>query len=201
MEAVYDKIGKMDLAAKLAIWLGVQAIIGVVYFFGFYKDISDQKGKLEREISEEKNNLKEAENRLQEFRSAKARVQKLKDLNKRLARSLPEESLIPLGEIHKRAEASGVQLAAITRQEEELTSVYARIPISLAVKGTYHSVMEFFWKLGQMDRIVKISNIKIDRPVRREGEVTVDVTCQAATFRYLAEGSGERGSRGGRKGR
>ncbi len=201
MEAVYDKIGKMDLAAKLAIWLGVQAIIGLVYFFGFYKDISDQKGQLERAISEENNNLKAAESRYKEYKSIKARVQKLQDLNKRLARSLPEESLIPLGEIHKRAEASGVQLAAITRQEEEMTSVYARIPISITVRGTYHSVMDFFWKLGQMDRIVKISNIKIDRPTRRDGEVFVEVSCQAATFRYLAAEDRDRGSGGARRGR
>lgn len=186
MEALYDKLGKMEIATKLAIVLGVLAVIGVGYFFGFYKDISDQRGRLEGAISVEKKKLRDAEKKLKRYRRIKKQVKKLKHLNKRLARSLPEESQIPLGEIHKRAEAAGVQIATVTRKEEEKTSVYARIPIELVIRGTYHRVMEFFWKLGQMDRIVKISNIKIVNPVRKEGDVRVEVSCEAATFRYLS---------------
>lgn len=199
MEALYDKIGKMEIATKLAIWLGVQAIVGATYFFGFYKDISDQRGRLESEMAVEKKNLKEAEKKLAAYRAIKNKVDKLKHLNERLARSLPEESHIPLGEIHKRAEAAGVQLSTVTRKEEEETSVYARIPIAIVVKGSYHRVMEFFWKLGQMDRIVKISNIKIAKPMRKEGDVIVEVSCEAATFRYLAKGGRSKKGKGSRR--
>jgi len=42
MEAIFDRIGRLELATKLAILLGVLAVMGVGYFFGFYKDIKDQ---------------------------------------------------------------------------------------------------------------------------------------------------------------
>jgi type IV pilus assembly protein PilO len=187
MEALYDKIGKMELAAKLAILLGALAVIGISYFFGFYKDIRDQRGNLESAIALEKKNQAQAKKKLEAFRKLKQEVKKLRRLSKRLARSLPDESMIPLGAIHKKAEASGVQVVDVERQDEERTAYYGRIPIKLVIRGAYHRIMEFFWKLGQMDRIVKISDITVQKPVKIEGEIHVTASCKASTFRYLAK--------------
>jgi type IV pilus assembly protein PilO len=193
MEAVYDRISRTELATKIAILLAVLAVIGIVYFFGYYKDIRDQRGQLESAIALAKKNKSEAQQRLERFQKLKKQVVRLKQLSKRLARSLPDEAIIPLGQIHEKAEAAGVQVANVERKAEETTSAYARIPIELQIRGSYHRVMEFFWKLGQMDRIIKIANIKIASPARKDGEVMVTVSCEAATFRYLSRRRRKRG--------
>ena len=186
MESLYNKVGRMEPAAKVAILLVSLAVVGISYFFGAYRGVKDQRDQLESSLSREKKNLREAKKQYRIFVKVKRQAEALKATNKRLARSLPDVGEIPLGEIHKRADAAGVQLTSIERQEEEEHLGYARIPIQMSLKGQYHRVMEFFWKLGKMDRIVKVSNIKMEHPKLVEGQVILEISCQAATYRYLA---------------
>lgn len=186
MEAFFDRIGRMEIASKLGILLAVLVALTAAYFFGFYKDIKDQRDRLEGAISSETKKKNEAKAAYDEFVKLKKQVDRMKKLDQFMVKSLPDEADIPLGELHKRAEAAGVQVISVSRREEEQTRVYARIPINLEIVGAYHKIMEFFWKLGQMDRIVKISNIKMTNPRVKEGQMLVSVTCEAATFRYLS---------------
>lgn len=186
MESLYNKIGRMEPAAKVAILLVSIAVVGIAYFFGAYRGVKDQRDQLMNTLSREKKALKKAKKEYRVFLKVKRQVEKLRKTNKRLARSLPDVGEIPLGEIHKRADAAGVQIVSIERQEEEQHLGYARIPIQIMLHGQFHRVMEFFWKLGKMDRIVKVSNVKMDHPRLVDGQVILDVSCQAATYRYLA---------------
>jgi type IV pilus assembly protein PilO len=186
MEAIFDRIGRLELVTKLAVLLGVLAVMGVGYFFLFYKDLKDQRDRLEGAMAVEKKNKRTAEADYHNFVKVKRVVARLRKTDKRLARSLPEDADFPLGAIYKHAEGTGVQLVSVDRKDEEQTSVYARIPIALSIRGAYHKVMEFFWKLGQMDRIMKISHVKITDPKQKEGQVFVTVACEASTYRYLS---------------
>lgn len=192
MEAIFDRIGRLELATKLAVLLGVLAVTGVGYFFLFYKDLKDQRDRLESAMAVERKNKRGAEAAYSNFVKVKRDVARLRNTDKRLARSLPEDADFPLGAIYKHAEGTGVQLISVDRKDEEETSVYARIPIALAIRGPYHKVMEFFWKLGQMDRIMKISHVKISDPKQKEGQVVVSISCEASTYRYLSRGRSTR---------
>ena len=51
----------------------------------------------------------------------------------------------------------------------------------------------FFDKVGQMARIVNVSDVSIKSPPRTTGDtVTVDTSCAAVTFRFLDEAERER---------
>ena len=186
MESLYNKIGRMEPAAKVAILLVSLAVVGIAYFFGAYRGVKEQRDRLVNTLSREKKQLRKANEQYRIFLKVKRQVEALRMTNKRLARSLPDVGEIPLGAIHKRADAAGVQVVSIERQEEEEHLGYARIPIQILLHGQFHRVMEFFWKLGKMDRIVKISNVKMDHPRLVDGQMVLDVSCQAATYRYLA---------------
>ncbi len=189
MEGLYNKVGRMEPATKVAILLGSLTLVGLGYFFGAYRGVTDERDQLLNRLSKEKKQLRAADKQYRLFVKVKQQVEALRSTNKRLARSLPDVGEIPLGEIHKRADAAGVRVVGIERQEEEEHLGYARIPIQLTMQGQYHRIMEFFWKLGKIDRIVKISNVKMEKPRLVDGQVVLDVTCQAATYRYLAHRS------------
>ncbi len=186
LETVFDRIGRMESGIKGGILLGTLAVIGAAYYFGPYRSVSNERSRLAGSLSVEKKNLKEARRAYARYLRLKKKVKALKVLARRVARSLPDVGEIPLGEIHKKADEAGVQILSVERKEEEEHLGYARIPILLKLQGQYHRVMEFFWKLGRMDRIVKVGQVTMENPRPVEGQVVLDVTCEVATYRYLA---------------
>ena len=108
MEAIFDRIGRLELATKLAILLGVLAVMGVGYFFGFYKDIKDQRDRLEGAMGVERKNKRKAETQYNEFVKVKKAVARMRKTDRRLARSLPEDADFPLSAIYKPSEGTGV---------------------------------------------------------------------------------------------
>jgi type IV pilus assembly protein PilO len=60
--------------------------------------------------------------------------------------------------------------------------------VQLELVGSYHDVVLFFQAVGNLSRIVNISNLTIGKPKTDDGQTTLSVNCLATTFRFL-EGS------------
>ncbi|MCD6499274.1 MAG: type 4a pilus biogenesis protein PilO [Deltaproteobacteria bacterium] len=196
MEAVYDRVGKMENATKVAILLATLAAVGLGYCVGFYRGVKDKRDRLQGTLAVEKKKLADATKTYKAYLKVKRQTARLRVTSLRLIKSLPESGEIPLGSIHKMADAAGIVVTSVEREDEDEHTGYARIPIKMTIRGQYHRVMEFFWKLGKMDRIVKVSNVKMENPRLQDGQILLTVTCEAATYRYLAHRS--RKSKGGR---
>ncbi len=186
LETVFDRVGRMESGVKGGILLGTLAIIGAVYYFGPYRSVSNERSRLAGSLSAEKKRLADAQRAYARYLRLKKKVKLLRVVARRVARSLPDVGEIPLGAIHKKADEAGVQILSVERKEEEEHLGYAKIPILLKLQGQYHRVMEFFWKLGRMDRITKVSQVTMENPRIVEGQVILDVSCEVATYRYLA---------------
>jgi type IV pilus assembly protein PilO len=55
------------------------------------------------------------------------------------------------------------------------------------VRGGYHQVATFFDRVGQLDRIVNVSEISMKSPKLEGRSLVVETACSAVTFRFLDE--------------
>ena len=123
---------------------------------------------------------------------------------------LPDKKEIPdlLSSVSSAGRQSGLDVLLFRQKEERYQDFYAEVPVEVLVRGNYHQVATFFDRVGQLDRIVNVSNISMKGP-RQDGEsMIVETSCSAVTFRFLdeaerarvAQEKAEREKKGGKKG-
>lgn len=116
------------------------------------------------------------------------------DLKKAVA-ELPDTKEIPdlLSNISSLGRESGLEIIQFKQRPERFEEFYAAVPVDILVRGTYYQVAAFFEKVGQMARIVNVSDVSIRSAARVNGNtVMLDTSCAAVTFRFLDEAERER---------
>jgi type IV pilus assembly protein PilO len=100
---------------------------------------------------------------------------------------LPAQKEIPdlLRNISTKARESGLEVMLFRPRGENYEEFYAEIPVDIAVRGDFHSIVTFFDEVGRMDRVVNISNIELKTAKTKERQETIEVFTQATTFRFL----------------
>jgi type IV pilus assembly protein PilO len=87
-------------------------------------------------------------------------------------RRLPEEKEIPnlLTQINRLGQEAGLTFTLFKPGKPTKEEFYSRIPIRIKTDGTYHALGRFFEQLSRMERIVNITDLKLDMvETRRPG--------------------------------
>jgi type IV pilus assembly protein PilO len=129
-----------------------------------------------------------------QIRLATIKAKNLKQLEEDLAaaeadlktalRLLPTTSEIPslLKNITKLGNESNLEFLLFSPLKEVPRELYVEIPVSVAVRGLYHDVARFFDRVGNLDRIVNITDIAMI-PIK-EYDTTLRTACKAVTYRF-----------------
>lgn len=192
MAITFEDILKLSLPQKLGV-LGV-IIFVIILLFGQYSilpayrqldDKNKEYKKLEGDLNEKKGVAKDP-------KIFEAKLESVKrDLAIKKAQ-LPDKKEIPelLTTISVLGKESGLNFLLFRPRFEIAKEFYAEIPVEIKVEGSYHEVGVFFSKVGNLDRIVNITNVVMEKP-RNQGETMMLTTsCLATTFRFL-ESSGQ----------
>jgi type IV pilus assembly protein PilO len=102
-------------------------------------------------------------------------------------RAQVQESKRIADQLPKYRKAAGLDFLLFRPKPEEAKGFYAAVPVDISVSGSFYNVANFFVAVGNLPRIVNISNvafpdIKYDKD---KGRTLVKVTCLATTFRFL----------------
>lgn len=185
-------LSRLPVAAKVGVGIAMLALVSVAYFIVFYSDVS---GAIRAERAKETDlRGRLADQRKVEF----AYHQDLAELNERtqrqreLSKILPETASYPafLSALQGVANVSGVNLLGWTPMEESSAQFYAKVPMKLQLSGRFHQIAKFFAGVGQLDRIINISEIKLSEPKLEGEDVIVKAECLATAFRSLPAGAG-----------
>ncbi|HDM32718.1 MAG TPA: pilus assembly protein PilO, partial [Deltaproteobacteria bacterium] len=82
--------------------------------------------------------------------------------------------------------ASGLEFILFRPKKEVPKNFYAEIPVDIKVQGRYSDILNFFYKVSKMPRIVNISNIVMSSPRKTSGGgIILTTTCNATTYKFI----------------
>ena len=187
MAITFDDIMKLSTPKKLGI-LGI-IILLIVLVLGQYLllpayeklDAKDQEyTKLEQDLNEKKRVA-------QDPKVFEAKLESVKrDLEIKKAQ-LPDKKEIPqlLTTISSLGKESGLSFLLFRPKPEVPKEFYAEIPVEIKVEGGYHEVASFFSRVGNLDRIVNITNVIMEKPKDQGGKMILTTSCLATTFMFI----------------
>jgi len=108
---------------------------------------------------------------------------------------LPKKSQIPdlLENVSWAGKDSGLEFKTFKPGREVSKQIYAEVPVSFKISGSFRQLLTFLKRVGEMPRIVDIKSMKLSRG--KSGGM-LSVTGQAVTYRFV-----ETQAKTGRKGR
>lgn len=187
MNEVIDKFNAVPLAHKLVGLFFLMIAIGVGYLMGVHGPMKEEISAFETEAA----SLTREMGRLEQVRQNQAEVvARLEDLNRQLQvarEKLPESAEVPrlLQRIHAQAQTAGLSIERFQRDSDVARTDFIEIPVQMRLVGTFDEMVNFFYFVGRMTRIVNIRNITMRRTrsgLNPEGEL--QVTAQATTYRW-----------------
>ena len=187
MHPQVEKIVNLPLKQKLAVLLLLLMAIGAGFYFGLEKPKNEEltalQGKLEKIRADVVENKRFASN-LPKFKAEFESLQK--DLNNALT-ELPNSKEIPslLTGITTAGKSAGLDFLTFRPRGETAKEFYAEVPIDIVVSGPFFGIANFFVGVGNLPRIVNISNVAFSDIRNDRGRNLVKVNCQATTFRFL----------------
>jgi type IV pilus assembly protein PilO len=169
-----------------ALVVAVPVIICVVFFYMPYfqekERLSKEKITLETELA----TVRTKASTLQQLEKELAETQEMFDSKAAL---LPQGTEIPklLKDISALGTTAGLEFLSFKPMPELPKDFYAEIPISISLKGPYHSIGRFFDNVSKLERIVSVGDMKMHSPTRENNEMTLKTDCQLVTYRFTNE--------------
>lgn len=187
----YGQLTGINEKARWGAVAAVPLVFVLLAYFLLVKGTMEESDKVREELLKTQKDVqvKEAlERRLPEFEK------KIAELDNQLTlirRQLPEKREIPnlLDDISNMGTQSGLEFQLFKPLPEDEKDFYSDVPVDLVMRGTFHSVVEFFDKVSRMPRIVTISNLAISKvstkvKAKTKGQL-IEAKCKAVTFRFL----------------
>lgn len=187
MDLGIDRIVKLPTKQKIALFVIVLLAEVIVLFFLLiqpkYTELKEFDGK-----------LASLQQQVQENRILAARLpilqKEYEQLNRQLEAALtelPNEREIPglLTSVTDEGKKAGLDFLVFRPKPEQKKDFYAEVPVDITVSGTFSSVGNFFAAVGNLPRIMNISNVNFTDIKSSANQTTLKVTCLATTFRFL----------------
>jgi type IV pilus assembly protein PilO len=195
MDALLERLLELPPRQRVLLLVGGTAFLFFLYAYLLYWPRNEQIAELEirRDQAQQERSRKAA--LVANLEKARAEVNQLDGDLKSAVAQLPDTKEIPdlLSNISSLGRESGLEIIQFKQRPEHFEEFYAVVPVDILVRGTYSQVSAFFEKVGQMARIVNVSDVSIKSPLRGSGDsVTLDTSCAAVTFRFLDEAERER---------
>lgn len=182
-----EKILKLPLYQRL---LGLALVIALIIGGFAWFMVMPQLEELERlegdnrRLETELIQKRQIADNLPKFKAEYAKMEK--QLEKALTK-LPNQKEIPalLTNLASLAKASGLDVKKFQPQGEVTKGFFAEVPAALQLEGTYHQIGHFAQAVGELSRIVNLSDLKMSSPKVVDGQVSLQVSCKVTTFRFI----------------
>jgi type IV pilus assembly protein PilO len=173
---------------KLLVLILIGLVICLLGYYYIYKPKAQKIAALEPEIKKLRKTLRE---NLEITKGIKDIEEELKKIEGRLHEAqaqLPTDKEIPnlLTKISDLGSKVGLEFILFQPKSEVPKDFYNEVPIDIRIKGSYHTVAQFYDMIAHLPRIVNISNISMRAPNLVGGVIELETSCLATTFRFTA---------------
>lgn len=189
------KFGEMSLAARAGILFVAALMIGAAYYYIYFNPLYQANQQLTTKIKDktaENNMLRTFEPKLQEENRKMAILQQQIEIQKRIVPDDKDaDQFIKL--LHDTAATSGIEIRRYTSMPVSNKEFYSEVPLAIDIDGPYYSVLNFFQRVAELERIVNVSNMQMGNTksgsaAKVKGQYTyspnetVLASCTASTF-------------------
>jgi type IV pilus assembly protein PilO len=145
--------------------IGIAAVLCIALFAGAYylftKPILDANEKENLSLTQKKNEIAQLapyEAKVQELDRQLQNLNQQLELQKRI---VPDEKEVPsfISLVQGEAQKSGVEIRRYTSKPTATKEFYSEVPFEIDVDGPYYGVLDFYQRIGQLERIVNVSNV------------------------------------------
>ena len=196
-------LGKIPTKQKAILAVLFCLLVGVGYYYLYYRDASRQIASLEGTLANLRSKIKEQEVIAGNLKSFQEEVRRLEEKLSLLLEQLPNSAEIPslLKSVSDLGKESGLEFLRFAPGAEVKKEFFAEIPVAISVTGEYHSFALFADKVRHYPRIVNLSNIAFTAPKPAGDNVVLEtITCTATTYRFLEQAAAT-GPAAGEKGK
>jgi type IV pilus assembly protein PilO len=168
--------------------LGV-LVLAIVGAFGWFivvpqfeelETLSSKKETLETELIQKR----QIANNLDKF---KAEFDKMEEQLTAALKQLPNKAELPtlLTNLSSLAKDNGLEVLNFKPMSEVKKGFYAEVPTALKLTGTFHQIAMFTQSVGELSRIVNVSNLALTAPKVTGGQAMLKIGCKVTTFRFV----------------
>lgn len=189
------KFGEMSFGARLLTFVVIAALAGAAYYYILFNPVYQSNKELGAKIDDKK-----AENeRLRQFEPKLAQLNRdmaiLEQQIEREKKVVPDDKDVDqfIRILHDTAATAGIEIRRYTAMPTANHEFYTDVPFSIDIDGPYYSVLSFFQRVSELERIVNIdnlqvANVKTTAPAKIKATYTyapgetIVASCTATTF-------------------
>lgn len=189
MEKFLESFAKVPGSQKIGIVAGAVAVIALItYFYGVSDNLSliaEHDETIERQQAELVKLQQQAQHRTQFMREVERLRQRLREAEEQLPKSAEVDKL--LRDVAYEAQQSGLQMDRFEMQPEQQQGDFAKVPVKMIVRGSYHEIAVFLDRLSKMPRIVNVNDLTMDKPRLENKRIVLSSQYMATTYRFVEQ--------------
>ena len=189
------KFNEMSVATRLLVLIVVGALLSAVFYYMVLNPKIQTNADLKTKIADknrENEILRPYESKLQQLTRDMAILEQQIEREKKVVPDDKDaDQFIRL--LHDTAATSGIEIRRYTALPVANHEFYSDVPFAIDIDGPYYSVLNFFQRVAELERIVNIDNLQMTNtkntsPAKVKGTYsyapgeTVVASCTATTF-------------------
>jgi type IV pilus assembly protein PilO len=171
------------------------AIVTAALYFTVFKNQTEKNAAAQQALDSkirENNELESYRPKLKQIDQQLAELKQQLEIERRI---VPDEKQVEnfIENLDAEAQKAGVELRRYTAKPTNAKEYYTEVPFDLELDGPYYSMLNFFDRVGKLERIVNISGLLVSTKNNPAGAKTkhtyqyapnesVVATCTATTF-------------------
>ncbi len=195
--SVVEKFTKMPLAKKVFFLTFFAVLVGAGFWFNFYSPVSEDLDRLEKKHKSLLKDLAQAEKTKKTYEADRQKHAELSKSSSKQLQMLPPNAEMAsfLNNLNAQAELVGLEILAVKPLDEEPARYYARIPVQLKLRGSFHQISKFFYLVGNLKRIINIEDINLGDGEMDDSGIVLTAEVLATTFRSVQPRDAKKGKK------
>ena len=183
----FEKLPAWQLAA---IWIVVAVLLGVGWYFVYYGDAQEKITQSDVALKKAETDFAEMQKKVENFEEEMLKAAEEEKAIEAKKQILPLTKATVdhlMRKFQQQGRLVGVDLQNWRPGTEKKVDFYAKMPVSITAKGTWHQVGEFFRRVNEMEQIVNVEEVKLksERGGKGENANLLAIEFTASTFRFL----------------
>lgn len=139
------------------------AIVTAALYFTVFKSQSDKNAAAQRVLQEKVRENNELEAYRPKLKDMERQLANLKQQLEIEARIVPDDKQVEtfMQTLDGEAQKAGVELRRYTAKPVAAKEYYSELPFDMELDGPYYSMLNFFDRVGKLERIVNISGLLV----------------------------------------